>query len=255
MKIRNFDNRRFLLTAPVVESIFVSRKAVICLSLCFSFVFLFVISTAAQKIDERWLYVTSDVGNTRQYFIDKQTLLKDSSPTDPVKSVWSKSLFADGSFQIDKTLWDCKLRRTRFLITGFYQPDGELIKRYEVNGKWAEIGPDSIGERILQTVCQLAETAGVDKSAKSKKDAGDDRPNKSGRLVEVITNRANIRVAPSMDARVFAQSNRSEIFVLADLTAVKGWYQIQFTDENRQQRIGWIHGSTIKFVEIESRDK
>lgn len=97
----------------------------------------------------------------------------------------------------------------------------------------------------------VAETA-ADQPTKSKSDAVEDQTGKSGRLVEVIADRANVRVAPSMEARVFAQAGRNEVVVLADLTVVKGWYQIQFSDENRQQQIGWIHGSTIKFVKTDS---
>lgn len=220
MKNNNFDDRHFLLIGFILPNSLLFLKAVICLGLCFGFILLSLTSIVAQTVDERWLYVTNDVRNTRKYFIDKQTLLKDSSPNNPVKTVWAKSLFADGSFQIDKTDWDCKLRRTRILSAGFYHPDGEFIKAYKVEAKWSEIGPDSIGERILQTVCQLAATAD-DKQNKVNGNSAEKKGGKSGQLIEVIVERANIRVAPSIEARVFAQSNRNEIFVLADLTAVK----------------------------------
>lgn len=154
MKNNAFDYRRFLHIPSVLQNGFFIREAVICLGLCLSFMSVSPASVTAQSVDERWLYVTNDVRNTHKYFIDKQTLLKDSSPTNPVKTVWAKSLFVDGSFQIDKTNWDCKLRRTRILSAGFYYPDGQFIKAYKVAAKWSEIGPDSIGERILQTICQ-----------------------------------------------------------------------------------------------------
>lgn len=112
------------------------------------FVFLFLASSAVVSAED-WVsctsilapppyidtYVASKYGKSwylKDFYIDKSRIYTNGKG---YYTIFTKTLFEDGTYHIAKMLYDINLNTTQFLNSKYYYSDGTLYKEYGGEGK------------------------------------------------------------------------------------------------------------------------
>lgn len=182
----------------------------------------------------RWTYVGRDTSGALFYF-DKTS----RQSTGKIIKVWDKIVYRDGSYRINQTKWKCKEELFSILDITIYSPNSEFLDKDKPT-PWLNVVPDSISEVMHKAVCGDSSDKNLEKTSSSKK------------IVEIIVEKANVRVEPDINSTIIRKVKSGERFALADENPTDGWYQIIISGTNKT---GWIHGNTIKLVEITGKKK
>lgn len=192
-------------------------------ALIFGFLILFNQTLTAQN--NRWEYIGTNTDGII-FYIDKTTIERSGREV----RLWEKSVFPDGSYQINLSRWQCSERTNILVTSNIYTPQGSLISTKK--GKnWNGIIPDSIGEAIYEAVCD---------ANPSKATATETMTDN----VQVISKLANIRELPSMNSAIVKKAVKGTVFRLVEAEPESGWYQIYLDSSDT----AWIHGNTIEFI-------
>lgn len=192
----------------------------------------FIYSSAFAQ-QNRWSYVGADVNGTR-FFIDRKSIELIGSKL----RMWNKSIYSDDSYRISLVEWICDDKKYFILDETIYAPNGTFAGT-DKGTKWIFVTPDSISEGLYKATCVSSTKTNNTKSANKKK-------------AQVIVKTANVRAEPDINSNVIRKVKSSESFALTDETPTDGWYQIIISGKNKT---GWIHGNTIKLVEITTKKK
>ena len=179
----------------------------------------------ASAQNARWTYI----GTTAEgivFYIDQTSVERSGREV----RLWEKSIFPDGSYQINLSRWDCSDRTTMVISSNIYSPQGKMVGRKKGNG-WDRVIPESVGEALYAAACKFEP---------KKSTAGKVIPAN----IKVISKQANIRELPSMNAAVIMKAAAGTIFRLVETEPENGWYQIYIGDGET----AWIHGNTIEFI-------
>lgn len=202
------------------------------LSLLLSIVFLLLTGFSLFAQQNRWSYVGADVNGT-QFFIDRKSIEIKGNKL----RIWNKSIFTDSSYRISLVEWACSDQQYYILDETLYSPKGDPVGKDNAT-KWLFVTPDSISEGLYKATCSLAKTNNTKSANKMK--------------AQVIVKTANVRAEPDINSSVIRKVKSGESFALVDENPTDGWYQIIISGTNKT---GWIHGSTIKLVEITDKKK
>jgi uncharacterized protein YgiM (DUF1202 family) len=187
--------------------------------------------TFAQQ--NRWVYVGEDTSGALFYLnkTSRQSIGK-------TIKVWDKIVYRDNSYRINQTEWKCKEKQFAIVDITIYSPNNEFISKDKPT-PWLNVVPDSISEIMHKAVCGNLSDNNSEKTSLSKK------------MAEIIVEKANVRTNPDINSTIIRKVKSGERFALADENPADGWYQIIISGTNT----GWIHGSTIKLVEITDKKK
>lgn len=178
---------------------------------------------------DRWIYIGKDTSGAL-FYLDKTSR---QSIGKSIK-VWDKSVYPDGSYRVNQTKWECKEKQFAIVDITIYSPKNEFIGKDNPT-PWLNVVPDSISEIMHKAVCERLSNKNFEKTSSSKK------------MVEIIVKKANVRAEPAINSNIIRKVKSGDKFALADENSTSGWYQIIISNTNET---GWIHGSTIKLVEI-----
>ena len=213
------------LNMKILTTNFLSQLKRFALNFVLTLFFLIVITQTSTAQNNRWEYIGTNASGI-VFYIDKTSIERSGREV----SLWEKSVFSDGSYQINLSRWKCSERTNTLIISNIYTPQGRLIDRKD--GKnWNSIIPESIGEMIYETVC----------STNTSKTTTAEMMTKN---VQVISKLANIRKLPSMNAAVVKKAVKGTVFRLVEAEPESGWYQI-YIDKDQT---AWVHGNTIEFI-------
>jgi len=187
--------------------------------------------TFAQQ--NRWTYVGTDADDT-QFFIDRKSVeVKGKN-----RRVWHKTIYFDASYRIALLEWACNEKKFFVLSDIVYTPNGSFIRK-EIGTKWLFVTPESINETLHQVICPSSARNNV-------------RTSTNKMMAEIIVKTANVRAEPDINSSVVRRVKIGEKFILADEESTNGWYQIILP---RTNDTAWVHGNTIKLVEIADNPK
>jgi hypothetical protein len=199
------------------------------LGFIFTFVLLLIFSVIFAENSNaqinRWTYI----GTTAEgivFYIDQTSVERSGREV----RLWGKSIFPDGSYQINLSRWDCSDRTTMVIISNIYSPQGKVVGRKKGNG-WDRVIPESVGEALYAAACNFEP---------KKTTAGKVVPEN----IKVISKQANIRELPSMNAAIVKKAVKGTVFRLVEAEPENGWYQI-YTGSGET---AWIHGNTVEFI-------
>lgn len=181
----------------------------------------------------RWTYVANDV-NDAEFFIDQKSVENVGKNL----RVWHKTVYKDGTYRISLLEWDCTEKKFFVVDDSTFEADGRAFRRDKGND-WLLVTPESINEGLYKVVCSS--------SAKNN-----DRIaiNSVKVMVQIIVKNVNVRNEPDMSSNVVRKAKLGEKFILVDENPTNGWYQIIISGT---KNTGWIHGNTIKLIEISSK--
>jgi uncharacterized protein YgiM (DUF1202 family) len=107
--------------------------------------------------------------------------------------------------------------------------------------------PDSVAEGYFRVVCVLTKRTTDDSSAESNDKLA------AQVAAQIITRNANVRESPTTDSRIVRKVAKGARLLLADTKPTSGgWYRVLTSDT---KETGWLHGSTIKLITLESKSK
>jgi|GEM_PF-1377064 len=128
---------------------------------------LFLLSTQAFAFSSNWVLIAET--NKQEMYIDKDSIEAESPR---FKKAWEKTKYEDGFvddttsdvIRISETfdLYDCEAKKISNLKIIDYDDDGNLMHHFDFIGnyyrnhpkqRWDEVVPGSIGEDILNFVC------------------------------------------------------------------------------------------------------
>jgi hypothetical protein len=100
-----------------------------------------------------WVIATTDKGTT--YFYNPRKMLCDDKG---ILKVWVKAVKQDlkeaGNYSISRYDLKCEVNQVRILSQTEYNGKGEVTSDFTSDDpKWQDVVPDSVGEGILETVC------------------------------------------------------------------------------------------------------
>lgn len=102
------------------------------------------------KVEWRNIKIGETAQTTLYYNTHKQICEKG------ILKVWTKSVQKDTLvYAIDRLEVNCRADQTRLMSSIKYQKDGVVMDSIvDANSKWRDVVPDSIAERLLETVCR-----------------------------------------------------------------------------------------------------
>ena len=180
----------------------------------------------ASAQNARWTYIGTTADGIVVY-LDKTSVKRVGREV----RLWEKSIFLDGSYQINLSAWQCADKKTMVIISNIYTPQGKFDGTKNGNG-WFQVVPDSIGESLYGKACKVDLT----KSSTVRETTPES--------IKVISKQANVRELSSMNAAVIMKAGVGTIFRLVETEPENGWYQI-YTSTGET---AWIHGNTIEFI-------
>lgn len=234
-----------------------SKLLNLCLArFCFIVCAMALLTVAPAAQSDRW-YLIGQSADKNLWYLDRDSI---ENFSDGVR-YWDQNVFPDGSYISSRTVIYCRSKKKQTLESFVYAPSGDVLGKND-GGELINIPPDSVVEMIFQQVCPQDGRTGskitvtgnknVNNNNNKKNNSGTrKRPVRQSKLVEVIAELANIRRTPSLDGEILVTASRGLTLRLVQAEAKGGWYQILLGE----QGTGWIHGNTIKFVEIESPAK
>jgi|SRR5882672_2663202 len=143
----------------------------------FASIIFFLFSSAG--FGQKWIYISDDDKGVKHYY-DSNIIVRDNNITEvwfkegpPIEKLEqyrhdliarrkNKSLPITGyeyySYSITKQIFDCKQRKMKEYVAFYdYSDKGAVIFSAsfdEAKVKWEDIVPESVGEKILSTVCK-----------------------------------------------------------------------------------------------------
>lgn len=199
------------------------------LILAFRFCFLMLILLPVTAQTNRWSYVGTNVAGA-VFYLDLATIERSKNSV----RLWDKTIFPDGSYQINLSQWQCDRRKSIIITSNIYEPSGNIIE-IRKGGNWLDVTPNSISEAFYRRVCQA-------ENSRSPNYEDSDEITE----VRVKTIQANIRNLPMMDAAVVGKVRKGERLRLVNSLSSQGWYQIYFGSDDET---AWIHGNTIEIIQ------
>lgn len=206
-------------------------KKVFFILICYAIIILSNQSVSAQA--NRWQFIAKNDNGSRSYL--EQSNQKESGNN---RWTWVKEVYSDGSYKIILINWQCRERKFQALESTNYAASGEYIDK-ERSSDWATVVPDSVSENYYKVVCASTE----------QKPAAESNSSAEKMIVQIITERANIREAPFVNSPVIQTVERGARLFLADVEPTGVWYQVLLPDSDVA---GWLHGNTIKLLNIKS---
>lgn len=176
---------------------------------------------------ERWQFISSNDNGSRSYLENSNRKSAGGK-----KQTWTKDIFKDGSYKITLIEWQCREKQFRILEATNYAPEGTYLGQ-ELASEWSTVIPDSISENFFKTVCvsnQFADESDLSNVRKS---------------VQIISENANVREAPSPVSPVVQTFAKGVRLFIADEEPVRAWYRVLIPNTNQT---GWLHGDTIKIL-------
>lgn len=159
------------------------------------------------------------------------------------RRAWTKDLYPDGSYKMSIVTWQCRERKFRMRQTINYDATGKAISTEKDIG-WLTVVPDTVSEAYYKAVCR--------NSTAEQTTGGDFYSRNNQTLVQIIVLNANLRQSPTIDSPVIEKIAKGAYLILVDLEPNAGWYQVFIPDTNET---GWLHESTIEFVEPAGKPK
>lgn len=199
-----------------------------------SLIYLVFICVSVFAQQNRWSYVGVDANGTR-FFTDRNSIEIKGNKL----RIWNKSVYSDNSYRLDLVEWICDEKKYFIVDVSIHSPNG-ILDGKDKGTNWLLVTPDSISESLYKIACGISTRNNAPKSGKRIKAA------------QVIVKKANVRVEPNISSAVIKKVKNNDSFILANENPINGWYQIIFSGTNRT---GWIHGNTIKLVEIADNKK
>lgn len=194
-------------------------------SLIFCGILLMIFSITSPAQNNRWSFVGRSADGI-DFYLDVTSVEK----TKNIIRTWEKSIFPDGSYQINLSAWQCDRRTSSLITSRVYTPAGSLISIKNGNS-WMEVTPDSIAEAFYKRVCNPSEIAGNSEEIVQMQE------------VRIISDQANIRQVPAMNAPVVKKVKKGTKLKLASSLTEGGWYEVYIGDKT-----AWIHGNTVEFI-------
>jgi hypothetical protein len=203
------------------------------LSLFFLTGFLLLADYSAFAQQNRWTYVGADV-NAAQFFIDRNSLqIKGRN-----RRIWHKTVYSDDSYRITLVEWACAEKKFFVVEETTYNPNGSIIGKDKMT-PWSYVTPESINEGLYKAICPSSTQNNI-------------RTSTNKMMAEIIVKTANVRAEPDINSSVVRRVKIGEKFILADEESTAGWYQIILP---RTNETAWVHGNTIKLIEIPNNPK
>ena len=119
-----------------------------------------LLSLPAIADDNEWIYVGGSASTSHIYL---QNLEVDSDVSSGNAEAWTKSVFPDGSYDLDKYRYICSKDEYLQLEVYSYDIDGNYLSGGKVKPVWFSAIPESVGRLIMETVCMAAANQEIDK--------------------------------------------------------------------------------------------
>lgn len=130
-----------------------------------TFILLFILLTSKSSFSQNWIYVGSSVSG------DKYYLRNSNNNESGFKKVWSKQVSKSMTYKkgnktytlingycLDLKEYDCSGKQSKFVSYAYYNSKGVAVYSYQFQSfetEWHDVLPDSVGEMLLEKVCEL----------------------------------------------------------------------------------------------------
>ncbi len=128
------------------------RYSLICALAC-----MFSLSAIAE--DDKWTYVGG--GKTSRAYLQNSEVVSDVNSGNV--EAWTKSIFPDGSHDLDKHRYACSKDELLQLEMYRYDVNGNYLSGGKIKPVWFSAIPESVGYLMLNTVCMAAAKQELDK--------------------------------------------------------------------------------------------
>lgn len=128
------------------------RYGLICALAC-------LFSLPAIADEDKWVYVGG--GGTSQAYLQNSEV--DSDINSGNVEAWTKSVFPDGSHDLDKHRYACSKDEHLQLEMYRYDANGNYLSGGKIKPVWFSAIPESVGHLMLETVCMAAAKQELDK--------------------------------------------------------------------------------------------
>lgn len=109
--------------------------------------------------DNKWVYVGA--GSTSQAYLQNSEV--DSDISNGNVEAWTKSVFPDGSHDLDKHRYACSKDEFSQLEVYKYDTNGNYLSGGKITPVWFSTIPESVGYLMMETVCMAAAKQELDK--------------------------------------------------------------------------------------------
>lgn len=132
--------------------------------------FLFIVLTSKVSAQD-WVYIGQDVKGNKSYCQSKYVSKGGNFGNESIYKVWTKKVYkstfiykngkkvaVNNVYTLCLSEYDCSEKREKIISTSTYNTSGNLIDSYKVPEylqEWNEIVPESIGEAIINKICEL----------------------------------------------------------------------------------------------------
>jgi hypothetical protein len=127
-------------------------------------IFLSILFFSKNSFPQDWIYVGSSVNGDKYY-------VRNSAINNYSKKIWSKQVSKSMTYKkagktytlvngycVDLKEYDCSGRQSKLISFAYYDSKGNVVfsmQFQDYESEWHDVYPDSVGEMLLDKVCEL----------------------------------------------------------------------------------------------------